>query len=47
MILTKRGDLCVLLQTRKKKKNPTHVHTYNLPRFIIGITVKEKFDHKQ
>lgn len=31
----------------KKKKKILHMCTYNLPRFIIGITVKEKFDHKQ
>lgn len=32
---------------KKKKKKILHMCTYNLPRFIIGITVKEKFDHKQ
>lgn len=39
--------LCALLEARKKKSFAAHVHTYNLPRFITGNMVKEKFDHKQ
>lgn len=32
---------------QEKKLLATYVHTYDLPRFIIGTMVKEKFDHKQ
>lgn len=37
----------ILVARTKKICLYTYVHTYSLPRFIIGTMAKEKFDHKQ